>query len=83
MMRHIEIEKIGRWDLALACASLSLVMLVLTGVLYSQHHKPRAAPVLVSNVLRIFISSGSIGGSPIRCTRRGGFSPIHPPITIA
>jgi hypothetical protein len=30
----------------LACASLSLVMLVLTGALYSQHHKPRAAPVL-------------------------------------
>jgi hypothetical protein len=24
----------------------------LTGVLYSQHHKPRAAPVLVSDVLR-------------------------------
>jgi hypothetical protein len=52
MMRHIEIEKVGRWDLALACASLSLVMLVLTGVLYNQRHKPRAAPVLVSNVLR-------------------------------
>jgi hypothetical protein len=48
MMRHIVIEKVGRWDLALACASLSLVMLVLTGVLYSQHHKSRAAPVLVS-----------------------------------
>jgi hypothetical protein len=52
MMRHIAIEKAGRWDLALACASLSLVMLVLTGVLYSQHHKPPAAPVLVSDVLR-------------------------------
>jgi hypothetical protein len=38
MMRHIVIEKAGRWDLALACASLSLVMLVLTGVLYGQHH---------------------------------------------
>jgi hypothetical protein len=52
MMRNIATENFGRWDLALACASLSLVMLVLTGVLYSQHHKPRAAPVLVSNVLR-------------------------------
>ena len=51
-MRQIAFEKAGRWDLALACASLSLVMLVLTGVLYSQHHKPRAAPVLVSDVLR-------------------------------
>jgi hypothetical protein len=35
MMRHIEIEKVGRWDLALACASLSFAMLVLTGVLYT------------------------------------------------
>jgi hypothetical protein len=52
MMRHIEIEKAGRWDLAVACTSLSLVMLILTGLLYSLHHKPRAAPVLVSNVLR-------------------------------
>jgi hypothetical protein len=52
MKRHIAIEKVGRWDLALACASLSLVTLVLTGVLCSQHHKPPAAPVLVSNVLR-------------------------------
>ena len=51
MMRHIAIETAGRWDLALACASLSLVMLVLTGVLHSQHHKTRAAPVLVSDVL--------------------------------
>jgi hypothetical protein len=52
MMCHTAIEKVGRWDLALACALLSLVMLVLTGVLYSQHHKPPAAPVLVSDVLR-------------------------------
>jgi hypothetical protein len=52
MMRHIASERAERWDLALACASLSLVMLVLTGVLYSQHHKPRAAPVLVSDVLQ-------------------------------
>ena len=52
MMRHIEFEKVGRWDLALACASLSLVMLVLTGVLYSQHHKSRAVPILVSDILR-------------------------------
>jgi hypothetical protein len=37
-------------DLAMACASLSLVMLVLTGVLYSQHHKPRAALAMVSHV---------------------------------
>jgi hypothetical protein len=51
-MRHIEIEKAERWDLALACASLSLVMLILIGVLHSQHHKPRAAPALVSHVLR-------------------------------
>jgi hypothetical protein len=29
-----------------------LVMLVLTGVLYIQHHKPRAAPVLVSGEFR-------------------------------
>jgi hypothetical protein len=52
MMRHIAIDKTARWDVALACASLSLVMLVLTGVLYSQHHEPRAAPVLVSDILR-------------------------------
>jgi hypothetical protein len=35
-MLHIAIEKGRRWDLALACASLSLVMLFLTGVLHSQ-----------------------------------------------
>jgi hypothetical protein len=64
MMRHIVIEKAGRWDLALACASLSLVMLVLTGVLYSQHHKPQAAPVLariIHDPTSFFISA--------RCTR--------------
>jgi hypothetical protein len=32
MMRHIAIEKVGRCDLALACAKLFLAMLVLTGV---------------------------------------------------
>jgi hypothetical protein len=51
-MRQITIETAGRFDLALACASLSLVMLFLTGVLHSQHYKPRAAPALVSHVLR-------------------------------
>jgi hypothetical protein len=51
-MRHHSIQKAGRWDLALACVSLSLAILVLTGVLYSEHHKPRAAPVLVSHALR-------------------------------
>jgi hypothetical protein len=50
-MMRITIEP-GRWDLALACASLSLVMLLFMGVLYGQHHKPRAALVLVSDVLR-------------------------------
>jgi hypothetical protein len=49
-MRHIAIEKAGGWDLALACGSLALVMLVLTGVLHSQHHKPRAAPAIASHV---------------------------------
>jgi peptidoglycan/LPS O-acetylase OafA/YrhL len=72
MMRHIEIEKIGRWDLALACASLSLVMLVLTGLLYSQHHKPRAAPVLVSNVLAfsMTIAAGQMHHEPQRPNSR-------------
>jgi hypothetical protein len=65
MMRHIAIEKAGRWDLALACASLSLVMLVLTGVLYSQHHKPRAAPVLVMT-----IAAGQLHHEPQRQIRR-------------
>jgi hypothetical protein len=51
MMRDIVIEKLGRWDLALASASFTLVMLVLTGVLYSQHHQARASLVLGSNVL--------------------------------
>jgi hypothetical protein len=51
-MRHIAIEKVGHWDLALACGSLFLVMLVLTGVLHSQHHKPRAALAIASHVQR-------------------------------
>ena len=49
-MGHIAIGKAGCWDLALACGSLFLVMLVLTGVLYCQHHKPRAALAIASHV---------------------------------
>jgi hypothetical protein len=49
-MLHIAIEKARRRDLALACASLSLVMLFLTGVLHSQHYKPRAAAAIISHV---------------------------------
>jgi hypothetical protein len=51
-MRHIAIEKVGRWDLALACGSLALVLLFLTGVLHSQHHKPRPALAVASHVQR-------------------------------
>ena len=50
-MRHA-IEKVEHWDLALACGSLSLVMLFLTGVLYSQHHKPRAALAIATHMQR-------------------------------
>jgi hypothetical protein len=41
-MRHIA-RKAGRWDIALACGSLTLVMLVLTGVFHGQDQKPRTA----------------------------------------
>jgi hypothetical protein len=51
-MGHIAIEKVGHWDLALACGSLALVMLFLTGVLHSQHHKPRPALAIASHVQR-------------------------------
>jgi hypothetical protein len=47
-MRHIA-GKAGRWDIALACGALALVMLVLTGVF----QKPRAAPpAMVSHIQR-------------------------------
>jgi hypothetical protein len=43
-MREIRVEGARRWDFGLACGSLSLVMLVLTGAPHhSQHHKPRSA----------------------------------------
>jgi hypothetical protein len=45
-MRGIRIESARRWDFGLACGSLSLVMLVATGALHSQHHIPRSAQAL-------------------------------------
>ena len=47
-MRDIRIEKARRWDLTLACGALSLVMLLLTSVLHTQHHKPRAERALAA-----------------------------------
>jgi len=48
-MRENRMEKARCWDIGLACGSLSLVMLLLTSVLHSQYHKPRA-PRAVSAV---------------------------------
>jgi hypothetical protein len=64
MMRDIAIEKLGRWDLALACASLSLVMPVLTGVLcrsvicleVTPPHRPEQGTIVPGNIVPIIVA---------------------------
>jgi hypothetical protein len=43
-MRHVT-GKAGRWDIALACGSLALVMLIVTGVFHKSPVMVRGSPL--------------------------------------